>query len=277
MDAHVSVPRQVCTTKPPVAVRLTYSRFNHVSAVAACAEKFAKENRLSPPPCSHFAVSQQQRSRSRSRARPSMAPTSRPLVGTQSSETAPEATESKDEKEEGEAVEEEEGDGGMAVEEEQESRPATEASEQKDKEAEEEQDEAAATGKEEDEEVLGSASAADDTVRQASRDLPRTAPEQVPLGGVYYVELVTLPTTGKTVKRWAIQRISPLSKGVERRAHPLEGQGMAAALTVRVQLSPTVILPDTLSVCFWDAVRAFFSLLSHPLVGPRTLCCDFCC
>lgn len=76
----------------------------------------------------------------------------------------------------------------------------------------------------------------------------------VPLGGVWHVELLTMPVTGRTVKKWMMRSVTPLTLGVERRPHPLEGQGMSAALTVRAELPFNVIVPAAPRVAFWDPI-----------------------
>lgn len=76
--------------------------------------------------------------------------------------------------------------------------------------------------------------------------------DDVPLGGVVFAELLTRPGEGKTVKRWHMQRTTALAEGVERRPHPNEGQGMAAAARLYVRMPDDLLVPEDLRVCYRD-------------------------
>lgn len=90
---------------------------------------------------------------------------------------------------------------------------------------------------------------------RATKQQQHATPAWRAVGGVIWVEMLTLPPADKQIKSWHLSNASALHRTVERRAHPLEGQGAAAqaqALRVRTALPDTLVLPEELKVAYWD-------------------------
>ena len=102
-------------------------------------------------------------------------------------------------------------------------------------------------------ELLTSGPVPPEPPRARARTDPATLPSaDVPLGGVVFAELLTRPGEGKSVKRWHMHRTTALAIGVERRPHPNEGQGMAAAARLYVKMPDALLVPEDLRVCYRD-------------------------
>lgn len=87
-----------------------------------------------------------------------------------------------------------------------------------------------------------------------------------PLAGLVFVELLSFPEDEHTVKKWTLANVSPLAYAVERRAHPLQGQGSAAAaqaIKVRAMIPTHVIVPSKPDMAFWDPSSNCWSVDEH--------------
>lgn len=85
-----------------------------------------------------------------------------------------------------------------------------------------------------------------------------TVPRDYSLGGVVYVEMLALPGQPKSVNKWTLHQLTPLSTGVLRQQHPMRLQTGAAAsaqaVKVKYTLPDYVIVRDEVPrVAFWDA------------------------
>jgi hypothetical protein len=96
-----------------------------------------------------------------------------------------------------------------------------------------------------------------------------------PVGGVVYLELLTLPPPSKSVKKWNLKTVTPLSSDVERRPHPLQGQGASAqaqAIRVKMTLERDFVYPEVLNIAYYDHPAGHWVVIpdAEPSVDPET-------